>query len=208
MRHSRLAKIMMLMGGGANVSTLTLQPDGATGIDAELRSTEADTNKGTVPDMRLRDSGSIVIKFDLSTLAGLTIVSANLYLTVTSFIGVNVNNVYRILPANSAWGELVATWNNADKDTPVAWAGNATAKGCSVSGTDYSSTLMGTFTNGATDANGTVYEIALNATEFALMVANNAGMIINSPTGKNSNYYGASNNSTESNRPKLVVNYF
>lgn len=196
------------------MATLTLQPDEAAGCDTWYNLSAPDTAYPTSAYIEVNGYSLVLtfglLKFDLSGLpAGAVINSAKLYLYGSGGFYGGVINLNRILPANSGWTEA-ATWNHKD-GASAHWAGDTAGNhgadaGCSVSGTDYSGTLLGSATFAQADNAET--EFVLDATEFGLMIANNQGIILRSGSASNYNYQPASSSdSTASSRPKLVVDY-
>jgi hypothetical protein len=199
-------------GGGATYSS---QPAEASMIDTFVREDAPDTAVGTNNSISTfatngqRRSG--LLKFDLSTIpSGSVVTSATLSLyAAASNAGTRSYSAARILAANSGWVEG-ATWNYANPST-VRWAGDTgnnggSDAGGSVSGTDYSSTALGTasLTNFAADAE---FAFSLNITEVEAMIANNYGIYI-TRTDANAVFALHSSNATTSTvRPKLVINY-
>jgi hypothetical protein len=195
------------------MATLTLQPDGAAGIDTYIDKASADYSGTNVTYFQIKGFSTIIssglIKFDLSTLAGATINSATFSLFGLGF-GINLTlNIHRILAANSGWTEG-ATWNYANGSS-IRWAGDTGGNGgndagCSVGGTDVSNTTMGSAAFSYTA--GVETQFTLNTTEFGLMVAANYGMRIVSASGNATVCQPASSdNATAARRPKLVVDY-
>lgn len=184
------------------MSTLTSQPDGSAQTDTIIYKNAALVNNNYITtdplqiDSDASNGNKSLIKFDLSSLVGASITDATLTLTV-SYSGGSANVVVsRILSGNSSMSPATATWNKQDGTNN--WAGSA---GCSTSGTDYSSTPMGSIAVSSTGAKN----ITLDTTEFTAMVANNYGMIVVCDASFY-NIYSA-DNGTAGNRPKLVVNY-
>ena len=170
-------------------------PDPTSGLDTELRQGSATSNFGTDTAVGANASATVgrtgLIKFDLSSIPGdATIDDATLYVYNATLVGGAATLTwYRILAANSTWTEAAATWNKTDGSTN--WAGDTGGDGgadagCSVSGTDYSSTAIGSSVWASSEAVDTEHIITLNTTEFAAMVDANHGMAM---------------------RPRLVVNY-
>ncbi|MFA6005573.1 MAG: DUF2341 domain-containing protein [Patescibacteria group bacterium] len=180
--------------------SVTIQPDSTAGADTYLGDCSADTNFGTETFVTLENAGCShvgVIKFDLSSLpVDAVVTSATLTLEVISAGGTQNIVVNRILSGNSSWTETGATWNNQVGTTP--WAGSG---GCFTSGTDYSSTLMGSVTNSVGS-----HDITLDTAEVNSMIASNNGMRLFSD-GFFQMRVASSEDSTPSIRPKLVINY-
>lgn len=191
---------------------LTLQPDASAGIDCALWFWDgfySDTNYGTAASYVIYGTTRpILIKFDLSSLAGKTITAATLYLYSAQTTTANSRiYVYRILAANASWTESGATWNHAVKST-VRWAGDVAQDGgsdagCSVIGTDISATAMCSI-SGPAVVLGTEVSFSLDLTEFSAMVSANYGLRIWATW----NYvFCLSDHATAGYRPKLVVSY-
>jgi len=142
----------VLTGGGGQPTVVTLKPAEAAAIDTYLAEDAPTTNYATNSQLYNRVGvgvdHTVMIKFDLSSIpAGSTIVSATLNLWSAGNQTANrTMGVYPILAANSAWTEDGATWNTLDGTNP--WAGDTAGDGgedagCSVAGTDYGSTAIG-----------------------------------------------------------------
>lgn len=200
-------------------ATLTLQPGVSDGTDTRLleatpttagdTATSIDTNP--VPASRRLS----LLKFDLTSLpAGATVTSATFTVwNVTNTAATKTIDLYAILAANSAWIEG-ATWDYAVPST-VRWAGDAAANGgtdagCSVSGTDYNASVIGTFTYPTSTAADTQFDITLNTAMVQAWVNGaNYGMVMNRPDVENRLIaFRSSDYVTDTTkRPKLVVNY-
>jgi hypothetical protein len=155
-----------------------------------------------------------LFKFTLTSIpTNATLVSAKLSLiSLTTAPADLTYNLYRILIANSGWVETNSNWNYANTNGSVRWAGDVGSNGgsdagCSISGTDYSSTVMGTLFIANGGGNNVTNDISLDATEFNLMIANNAGIIIlGGPATTTYNFTGRGY-STVSSRPRMTVVY-
>jgi hypothetical protein len=190
-------------------SHLALQPGPGTNTDTWIDQANPTTNKGTDNNLyaSLLSTGRILrsmLRFDLSSLAGKTIQHPCLILhsygatTPASF------NVHRVLPANAGWTETGATWNKVDGASN--WAGSA---GCGTAGTDYAETIMGSYTAAAI-VQGAPQIVPLDPTEFAAMVANNAGMMLKAQdetTANNKQTSFSSDYATVVYRPLLLCRY-
>jgi hypothetical protein len=198
-------------------SPLTLQPDGTAGIDTRINSASATTSYTIDIYSRVLDpSNRFLLKFDLSSIAGVTITGTTLYLysrTTRNNISPGTHTFSRILAANSGWIEN-ANWNYAVPSTQ-RWAGDVGANGgtdagCSVSGTDFSATPLATydFGSGISVTAGQEFSFSLNATEMNSMLTANHGMVIwNSTAGSTYFDYYTSDYTTASYRPKISVEY-
>lgn len=200
------------------LSVETLQPAAAAGVDTCIcGGASADNNYGTNAVLYVRSSEPwrSLIKFDLSGIpAGSTIFSATLSLwTAQQRAGTGTVTAYRILPANSAWTEAGATWNHAVHNTSH-WAGDAgqdggADAGCSVSGTDYSATTLGSTDFADGEVADTQHDIALNASEMQNMLAANHGMVLGRTAGTRYMEVWSSDYAVDgTKRPKLVVYYY
>jgi len=204
--------------------TLELQPDDTDGYDGYMRAANPTTRYGTANyttdtpylihsetagDWQVR---SMLVKFDLSTLAGATINSAKLYLyeSVADEWNQGIGYAYRILPANIGWVEN-SSYNNPTEDTSGYWEGDTgndggTDAGCSISGTDFDATPAFTGDNEPNSQKpiGYEFEHTADTTEFTEMVNNNHGLIVGGTWSRN---YSSSDHATAGYRPKLVVDY-
>lgn len=204
---------LMFVGAGAGGGTLIDQSAVAdTYLDGPGGDEEG--NQGSDIALFVDNSGvrrNTLIKFDLSSLAGKTITSVVLSLWAsTTQPNPGTFKIHRILAANALWGEMTATWSREDWDADNPWAGDVGSDGgadagCSVSGTDYSATEMGSFTTSGQVAN-TEMQVTLNATEFTAMIGANYGMIV-IPSTANLFTFRSRNYSTATRRPKLTVSY-
>lgn len=185
---------------------LTLQPGAAAGLDTYLYSGNADGNYDTETGWAVGASNNYreCVKFNLSSIPpGSAVVSVTL--SPWLYASSNAGNfaIHRILAANSVWGESTASWNNADKDVPTAWAGSV---GCSTSGTDHSATALWSGDDGLVNGEHT---FSLDTTEFEAMLAANHGFIYFDTGGAPARhrFYRSSDYVTAAERPKLVVVY-
>lgn len=201
--------------------TLTLQPDAAAGFDTWTKEDTADTEYSTFTAMwSRRDSGADalpLLKWDVSSIpAGSSISSATLTVTVQAdwVIGVGTldTNWHSILAANSGWLET-CTWNFADgAGASDRWAGDVGGDGgadagCSVPGTDYNATAIGTTTSTKGDAVGTAYNASITPSAVAAWMTANYGMVgVAQEAGKVPRWC-TSDHATAGYRPKLVVEY-
>jgi len=198
--------------------TLTLQPGAADGIDTFVYGGNADTNYGAEINIYLHGNDAAVrfrglLKFDLSGIpVGAIVGSATLTLTpYAGSIAGSYLRAWRILPANSAWTEFGATWNYA-LASATRWAGDAGGDGgadagCTISGTDFSATLMAEV---AILDNSTPLALSLLLSEFNSMVAANHGFVLRQyhPTNADRDIYlASSDHATAALRPRLVVEY-
>ena len=192
---------------------LVLQPDEAAAQDTFFKAAAPDTAYGTDALLRTKKGGYIsALKFDFSSLpSGVTISNVVFQIINNTVEYYNTTiSLHRILAANDGWTES-STWNYKTPST-VRWAGDAAGDGgadagCSVSGTDWSATLMGSWTQASGDAIGTIYSCTLsNLTEFGLMVTNNYGFCIYR-NETHDVFYRSSNYATASQRPKMTITY-
>jgi len=196
--------------------TLTLQPDAAAGIDTYIWTSVPNNEYATRAylDQLIPNYPALLLFSGLSAITDPnTVTSGTLYLysTGTDYCSGNQSGyAYRILSANNGWIEA-CTWNYADgAGASDRWAGDTGSDGgadagCSVSGTDYSSTALGTYTFINNSVDGTEYAISLNLAELKLMVATNVGIYTGTTTQGWQSH--SSDSLTAGYRPKLVVNY-
>ena len=209
----QIARVAPGTAGG----TLTLQPDATAGIDALVIESLADNNYATLSVFELheftgeRERG--LLKFDVSSIAGQTVVSAVLSLWNTALYGANYAiSLQSILAANSGWTEAGATWNYAVAST-TRWAGDTgnnggADAGCSVSGTDFNATLLGTL-NYAQAAANTEHQVTLVTSQVQSWVdGSNYGIYIRVQDDfTDSVNWHTSDSATAGFRPKLVIEY-
>lgn len=192
--------------------------DVQTYIDTYVVRDDPDANKATQAQIQIILSGGDpyhipLLKFDISSLAGATITSATLYLYEVGWgAGAYTATIHRILSANSAWTEAGATWNYAVAST-TRWEGDTgddggSDAGCSVSGTDYNATSMGTLSGNGDNANGTEYAITLTTSQVQAMLDDgDYGMVIIVNSGAGVQYQHSSDSGSTAYRPKLVIVY-
>lgn len=191
------------------MAQLVLQASGITDTWVDQGNPTTNQNTNGALYAQLFSAGRIIrslLKFDLSSLpSGAIVTSATLTLTKSDASGTRkAAKVYRILAANSAWSITTATWNT--KDGSNAWAGS---NGCGTSGTDYSSTSMGSYA----DASGTLsspVDITLTVSEVQAMIAANHGVLIRADDEASAttlNTWLSANDATSGNRPKLTIDY-
>lgn len=198
--------------------TFTSQPDATAGIDAFTREDTADTNNGTATTIAISGLATSrrigLLKFDLSSLTGVTVTSSTLSLwNGTVLANSRTQDVFPIKAANSAWTEAGATWNYAVAST-TRWAGDTGANGgtdagCSVSGTDYNATASGSFVQASSEAVDVQYDITLVTADVQAMIAANYGWsIVNRDAATGTKSVRSSDYATDATkRPQLVVVY-
>ncbi|MCD6418600.1 DNRLRE domain-containing protein [bacterium] len=181
--------------------TIVLQPDPAEGKDNWLYEQTPNQNHGTVAYKCIGEdthstSGRAILEFDLSSIMGMSIISADLQLY---WSGVHSDPnfefaAYRIL---NDWEEMTSSWNY--RKTGVLWT-NA--------GGDIDSTQYGT-TSGMTGATYSHQDIKALVQMWANGTANN-GLMIKQTTVNSAVYWCHlyfSDSSTPSYRPKLTIEY-
>lgn len=192
---------------------LVLQPDSTTGKDTFIVSTGPANHYENTAYFWWQLTVTGLMFYDLSSIpAGATISAANFLLTAQGTMNRTVTHTfYRILEANDGWVEA-CNWNFRDgAGASQRWAGDTgndggADAGCSVSGTDYSATPLGSVNATAGETAGTTYSTNFNLTECALLVANNYGICERSGGGS-FNPFSSSEHATASYRPKLTITY-
>ena len=165
-----------------------------------------------------------LLRFDLSSFAGQysSVNSVSLQLVVRGISGITTGtiNAYVILPANSGWVQGTASsavqngsscWNYAKYNTQ-AWVGSA---GLGTAGTDYDSTLLGSFTytsTGTCTMNFTGYNSAqLTSLVTSWNSATNPGILLMDETpGSGAQFLGTSPSGGSQflpQSPQLTINY-
>ena len=154
----------------------------------DIRKDNPTTNGGTTQNTQVGGfTGSsvrrtLVVVPDLSPYAAYTLESATLSMynqdisnTVNPALG--PIQVFRILPANAGWTELDVAWNYRSIASLQAWAGATPGM---VAGVDFATTQMASqpFTAYSGSSNPYWMHWSLDPTEFNLLRANNAGMVI------------------------------
>jgi len=198
---------------GLHVATLTLQPDSTTGNDTWLARDQTGTNfsthvgwvtggkNPTTNEVRYKQ----IAKFDLSTLAGYTIVSATLtlYLYSSGDASAFTWKMNRILAGNSDWSATGACWAYRKLAPNTAWAGS---DGCSTAGTDYAAATLWSGTPGTGTGAQT---FILDAGEFQTMVAANYGFVfwMDGYGSGDYRFWRSADWTTAAERPQLVVEY-
>lgn len=195
--------------------------DVTTALDTHVREASGGTNYGTTTTLIICSNATqrmnALLKFDVSSLAGYTVNSATLSLyNVFNFTSNLAYSVHRIKTANSAWTETGAQWNfKVGSPTNSRWAGDTggdggTDAGCSVSGTDFEATAIGTFTYVANTSANTKHDCSLNATQVQSLIDDgDYGLIVYMTTASIFGNYGwaSAEHATTGLRPVLVVDY-
>lgn len=192
------------------MTTYTSQPDETTGVDAYIRDgTSADINYGASSAIFVGESNAAaaiyrgLIKFDLSSLAGATILSAGIY--ITPYVDYSDNTralrVFRLL---RAWTESGVTWNKYDGVNAWGTSGGFNA-------TDCEQTDIGSVSILATQTLDTPILISLDAAkvqEWVDGVLANNGLLLKMDTETNDMFgYASSSYATANLRPQLVIGY-
>lgn len=204
----------ILSDGGGTPGQVILHPTSqdANNYDAILFEPSPNNNYANYPYNEVNTpNGSLyncksLIKFDLSSIPGgatITGVTLRLYYNFKNSFTSGTIKFHRVLSGNSDWNVGQCTWNN--RKTSTNWAGSA---GCSTSGTDYSSTEMGS--SNADQTNPSYVDVTLDNSEFSLMVSNNYGMILFSPDMQGASAaiaYASFDDATAAYHPKLTIDY-
>ncbi len=209
----QLGAIQIRHGVRSGPSTVTLNPSGNTFIVNSV----PNTNYGNSVELDVGENKNIpnsvrrsLIQFNLSSLAGHTLLSATLRLTL-AYAGSDyaANNrtlqAYRIRSRD--WVTLQATWNIYK--TGSSW----TAAGCSDTSLDREATAIGSAALQMTDAAGSTHDFVLTPGAGGVqdwvdgILANN-GLVLIADTEVNDLYaFASSRHATVGYRPKLIVTY-
>lgn len=146
-----------------------------------------------------------LVKFDLSSLAGRSIVGATLTLWTGNANEFTINvSAYRIADAN-VWIENQCAWSKIN-NVPTAWAGSS---GCKTAGTDYDATPVGPAVLAPND-DAARLDIAFGAAgiaDLAAMIAGvNNGFVIHTDS-TNARRFRTRQYATEALWPTLTVTY-
>jgi hypothetical protein len=186
-------------------------------FDGQTAENIPDSQGGTVNRFTTNNNSGnrrrALIQFDLSSLAGATVVSAVLRLFNEDVGSADRTlSVYRIKAANSGW-VAGATWNFADGSSQ-RWAGDTGGNGggdagCSVAGVDFEETAIGTFTVTVAGGADQQYDVALDAAQLQAMVdgANDGFVIVRDDTANNSVQIWSDEATDPAHAPKLLVTY-
>lgn len=158
----------------SNITVIPENPDSVTAL-SQTTNVKAATG-GTIGDYF---KNCVCLAFDLSSLVGQSVVSAtfDLYRTQQCW-STGTIAVGRILVANNGWSDS-STWNYKTPST-ARWAGDAGSDGgedagCTQSGTDFATTLLGSESLIDGRAAG-AYSITLTPAQVELLIANNYGI--------------------------------
>lgn len=179
--------------------------------DTMLRSSSyADTNYGTYPNISIGNTGinnqRSLLKFDLSSLAGVTLTAApllSLYRYQNNETTTRVFRVYRVI--RSGWTELGATWNKYDGTHEWGTAG------CGNTSTDREATDIGYTTISGTGTGWDTWTLSqADVQEWLDGEFANNGILIKADTEKDDvrNFYSRNYTDDITLRPKLTLEYF
>ena len=194
--------------------------DATTAKDTILYEAVPDNNYGAGTNLYVHEAAGerirILIDYDLSSLSGYTITSAThyLYSGATTTIGVTHHKHTQIwVEGTYDGGTLVGATCWAYRIYNSArWAGDTgsdggTDAGCSVSGTDYEATSLGTIHLDSPSA-GTEGSVELTSSEVQEQFGGTLAMVLVPDAGNtNWGYFCSSDHATTGYRPKLVVEY-
>lgn len=196
-------RLLMMMGITKwYTHIVTIQPDGVSGLDAQVRSTTPDSNFGAGTDINI---GGIVnwrtfIKFDLSEIpdnAKILSAKLQLYATVDSCTVTPIYSVYRL---KVPFVEAQVTWNS--RATGTAWA---TAGG--FGSDDCEQTAIGSRQMTATETMNEFKDFVLTPTTKAGLDLGNGWLLRSDIESADGYTFAASDNVTAEIRPKLVLEY-
>jgi hypothetical protein len=192
------------------MTLITLQPDGATGVDTQLDSANVATNYATATDFSVGERDDVgtqiyrsLIKFDLSVIpVHARIFRADLTLMISADRSSSSGN-FRIFRVLRDWVETEATWQNWSSGN--AWTG----VGCSGEGTDFNISIWASLAFGNAESGAKTWSLDLAL--FSKMVRRefpNYGWLIESDTQNNDAYqFRSSDYGVAADRPKLEIEY-
>ena len=187
------------------------QPDSAAGLDAYLRADTPTTNNGGAAQLGAGepDNSAIgnvwhsVLKFDLSSIPNNATVNSatlTLYHDLELASQATTLGVYRL---KRAFVEAQVTWN-------VYSTGNSWEIAGGTGSADTEVSAIGSRVMTSTEANG-AKDVALDVAAVEEMVsgvfANNGFMLMNTSSENDWHRFVSSDGATESQRPKLVIDY-
>lgn len=185
--------------------TLSLQPDGTTGLDTSIIQGSPNSNRNTL-DLNIgeRFGASILmralIKFDLSTLPSSALISSTTLSLYANFDGSNNSRDLRVYRQKKAWTETGATWNKYDGTNNWTTAGGFDSADCE-------QTDIGSRTFSASETINQFKDWSLTPTTKAGLDLGN-GWLMKADTESDDEYqFADSENATAANRPKFVVVY-
>lgn len=184
--------------------------DTTTACETFITSNAPTNNYGTAGYFTVAEVYNALLKFDLSDIdSGATCESATLYTyEASSQPNARTISVYEIASANQGWTETGATWNTRDGSN--YWAGDTGSDGgadagCSVSGTDYAATALGSYVAADMQATDTENTASLTAASIEAVFGGALHLLLRNPGTthqcRSSDYFSTSL------RPKLVVVY-
>lgn len=200
--------------------TYDSQPDATAGVDTSTdegnpNSTTRGTSTELLHEADAGTRGIALVRFDTSSISGWTALTGRtLYLWTArsrSAGSDRVMEVHRGLSPISGWGER-SNWNFLNFDDSTRWpsdVGNdgGSDAGGSVAGTDYSNTVMGSFTIAVSQAAGTQHTIGLDNAETEALLGANYGFVIVATVNGLDVATRSSDSATASERPRLVIDY-
>lgn len=181
-------------GVGNGSGMLQFQPDGITGKDTAIYSTQPANNNGSFPAMPISEAGDTqrgLLGFDTSSIpAGVFVDSAELQLEVTNVTDPGVFAIHQVI---APWEEMEATWTDAA--TGVTW---------SSAGADFDPTII---------ASATVTGVQKYAFDVTGAVRNwlhdgdpNHGFLLEASFGADASF-ASSENPDSGKRPQITVHY-
>lgn len=198
------------------MTTVNVPSPTSAGVDTYLREDQATTNYGTGATVNLCSLASYrspgLFSFDVSGIpAGSKINSATLHIWNSSTAtGDRAFAFNSILVANSGWTEAGAKWNT--RSGSDYWAGDTgnnggTDAGCSVSGTDWNASALGTLTYTANTAANTEHTVTFSAAQVEAWLTANYGCVMRITSTNQSFNWHSSDASTAGYRPYLAIDY-
>jgi hypothetical protein len=148
------------------------------------------------------------IRADMTGVIG-TIISATLSIYSKSVEIINQDiTLNSILVANQTWTEY-STWNFPNIEG-VRWAGDigsdgGSDAGCSISGTDYNPTPLGSFSYSANTIVDTLHQVTLDVSQVQTWQTANHGFVLQTPTDNVIDFH--SDDALEGLRPTIKIVY-
>lgn len=182
--------------------TFSSQPDATAGEDANMKQATPTTNFPTDAFFQVGNGlNSAIVRFGLSSIPANAIITSAV-MSVWSIVGgggvAQVCDMYRVLPARTAWTETTVTWN--EYTTGQAWFGGG---GIGTLDIDTSAPIASV---SIPVAAGTKCDFNISTSQMQSILANNGGMIFYQ-SAADSSAFSSSDDATPGLRPLLTISY-